>query len=96
VRVSSAISGVDVNANFKSPIIAGDIKPAIASAFRFGGERMTRTQTDLCLTAGGDGEDVGMSMTVGGGARKSSFFLIVSRNFDRLISAPHPLIERKS
>jgi len=93
---AGGVDEVDVKGNFKSPIIAADVRPAIASAststlasaFRFGGERMIRAQTGLlvgrpsleegCLTADGDGEDVGMSMSVGGGgdARKSSIFFL--------------------
>jgi hypothetical protein len=89
-RVSSATGGVNVNVNYKSPVSV-PVRPAIASAststlasaFRFGGERMIRAQTGMlvgrpsleegCLTADGDGEDVGMSVSIGG--LRMCFFL---------------------
>ncbi|KIM47257.1 hypothetical protein M413DRAFT_271799 [Hebeloma cylindrosporum] len=110
-RVKSARLGSgagDANNNLnskKSPIGSGPIRPptiasastsTLASAFRFGGERMIRAQTGMlvgrpsleegCLTADGDGEDVGMSVSIGGGGlgraglRMSffSFFLLFS------------------
>jgi len=94
-RVSVVDPNVNVNGNFKSPVpvpvrpaIASASTSTLASAFRFGGERMIRAQTGLlvgrpsleegCLTADGDGEDVGMSVSMGG-LRKCflSFFSFV-------------------
>jgi len=99
-RVSAVDPNVNVNGKFKSPVSV-PVRPAIASAststlasaFRFGGERMIRAQTGLlvgrpsleegCLTADGDGEDVGMSVSMGG--LRTYFFFLFSPFFECLI-----------
>ena len=82
-RVAAVDANGNGNGNYKSPVsvpvraaIASASTSTLASAFRFGGERMIRAQTGLltgrpsleegCLTADGDGEDVGMSVSIGG------------------------------
>jgi len=88
VVVAAAMGGVDGNVR---PMIAADIRPAIASAltstsaspFGFGSENMIRVQAGLrpsseegCLTTDRDGKDIGMSMSVGGGDARTSSFLL--------------------
>ena len=117
---SAKVTPVESNVNAKSPHIpAVAVRPAIASAststlasaFRFGGERMIRAQTGLlagrpsleegCLTAHGDGEDVGMGgVGVGfGGLRTCLFFSLFL--FQLLINMyetdrPTPVFSRPS